>query len=44
MKPYLEENNLHYFTFSNFEKPMNAAIRHVQPDTPVGDISNSLEG
>jgi hypothetical protein len=45
MKSNLDENNLHYFTFSpNSEKPIKAAIRHLPPDTPAEDISNSLEG
>jgi hypothetical protein len=44
MKFYLEKNNLHRFTFSpNSEKPVKAVIRHLPPDTPVEDISNSLE-
>jgi hypothetical protein len=44
MKSYHKKNNLHYFTFClNFEKPMKAVIRHLPPDTPVEDISNSLE-
>jgi hypothetical protein len=44
MKSYLEKNNLQYFTFSpNSEKPMKAVIRHPSPDTPVDDISNSLD-
>jgi hypothetical protein len=42
---YLEKNNLQYFTSSpNFEKPIKAVIRHLPPDTPEEDISNSLEG
>jgi hypothetical protein len=45
MKSYLEKNNLQYFTFStNSEKPIKAVIRHLPPDTPAEDISNSLEG
>jgi hypothetical protein len=44
MKFYREKNNLHYFTFSlNSEKPMKPVIRHLPPDTPGEDISNSLE-
>jgi hypothetical protein len=44
MKSYLEKNNLHYFAFSpNSEKPLKAVIRHLPPDTPAEDISNSLE-
>jgi hypothetical protein len=44
LKPYLEENNLQYFTFSpNSEKRMKAVMRHLPPDTPA-DVSNSLEG
>jgi hypothetical protein len=44
MKPYLEKNNLHYFTFSpNSEKPIKAIIHHLPPDMPAEDISNSLE-
>jgi hypothetical protein len=44
MKPYLEKNNIHYFTFSpNSETPMKAVIRHLPPDTPGEDVSNSLE-
>jgi hypothetical protein len=44
MKSYLGKNNLQYFTFSrNSEKPIKAAIRHLPPDTPAEDISNSLE-
>jgi hypothetical protein len=44
MKSYLETNNLHYFTFSpNSKKPMKAVICHLSPDTPVEDISSSLE-
>jgi hypothetical protein len=45
MKSYLEENNLQYFTFSpNSKKSINAIIRHLPPDTPAEDISNSLQG
>jgi hypothetical protein len=44
MRSYLEKNNLHYFTFfSNSEKPIQAVMRHLSPDTPAEDISNSLE-
>jgi hypothetical protein len=44
IKFYLEKNNLHYFTFSpNSEKPIRAVIHHLRLDTPVEDISNSLE-
>jgi hypothetical protein len=44
MKSYLEKNNLHYFTFStNSEKRIKAVICHLPPDTPVEDISNSLD-
>jgi hypothetical protein len=44
MKSYLEKHNLHYFTFfSNSEKPIEAVIRHLPPDTPTESISNSLE-
>jgi hypothetical protein len=44
MKSFLEKKNLHYFTFSpNSEKPIKAAICHFPPDTPVEDISNTLE-
>jgi hypothetical protein len=44
MKSYLEKNNLQYFTFSpNPEKLIKAVIRHLPPDTPAEDISNSLE-
>jgi hypothetical protein len=44
MKFYLEKNNLHYFSFSpNYEKLVKAVIRHLPPDTPVEDISNSPE-
>jgi hypothetical protein len=44
MKSYLEKHNLHYFTFSpNSEKSIEAVIRHLPPDTPAEDISNSLE-
>jgi hypothetical protein len=45
MKSYLEKNNLQYFTFSpNSEKPIQAVIRHIHPDTPAENIPNSLEG
>jgi hypothetical protein len=44
MKSYLEKNNLHYFTFfPNSEKSIRELIRHVLPDTPAEDISNSLK-
>jgi hypothetical protein len=44
MKDYLEKHNLHYFIFSpNSEKPIKAVICHLPPDTPVEDVSNSLE-
>jgi hypothetical protein len=44
MKSYLEKNNLHYFIFSkNSEKPIKEAIHHLPPDTPVEDISSSLD-
>jgi hypothetical protein len=44
MKSYLDKNNLQHFTFSpNSEKPIKAVIRHLPPDTPAVDISNSLE-
>jgi hypothetical protein len=44
MKSYLEKNNRHYFIFSpNPEKPINAVIHHLHPDTPEEDISNSRE-
>jgi hypothetical protein len=44
MKFYLEKNNLRYFTTSpNSERPIKAVIRHLPPDTPAEDISNSLE-
>jgi hypothetical protein len=44
MKSYLEKNNVHYFTFSpNSEKPIKAVIHHIPLDTPVENISNSLE-
>jgi hypothetical protein len=44
MKSYLQKNNLHYFTFSpNSEKLIKLVIRHFLPDTPVDDISSSLE-
>jgi hypothetical protein len=43
MKFYMEKNNLHYFTYSNSEKPVKAVIHHLHPDTPVEDIANSLE-
>jgi hypothetical protein len=44
MKSYLEENNLHYFTFSpNSETPIKADIPHLPPDTPAEGIYNSLE-
>jgi hypothetical protein len=44
IKPYLEKNNLQYFTFSpKSEKPIKAVIYNLSPDTPAEDISNSLE-
>jgi hypothetical protein len=44
VKSYMEKNYLHYFTFSlDSEKPMKAVIRHLPPDMPAEDISNSLE-
>jgi hypothetical protein len=44
MKPYLENDNLHYLTFSqNSKKPIKAAIHHLPPDMPAEDISNNLE-
>jgi hypothetical protein len=44
LKSYLEKNNLHYFTFSpDPEKPIKAVIRHLPPDKPAEDISNSIE-
>jgi hypothetical protein len=44
MKCYLEENNPHYFTFSlNSENPVKAVIRHLLPDMPAENSSNSLE-
>jgi hypothetical protein len=44
LKLYLEKNNLHYFTFPpNSEKTIKAAIRHLTPDAPAENISNSLE-
>jgi hypothetical protein len=44
MKSYLEKNDLHYFTFSpNSEKPIKSVIRHLPPDTPAEDFSNSVE-
>jgi hypothetical protein len=43
IKSYLEKNNLHYFAFfPNFEMPVKAVICHL-PNTPVEDISSSLE-
>jgi hypothetical protein len=45
MKPYLEKNNLQYFTLSpNSEKSIKAVIRHFPPDTSAEDISKSLRG
>jgi hypothetical protein len=44
MKFYLEKSNPQYFTFSpNSEKPSNAVIRRLPPDTLADDISSSLE-
>jgi hypothetical protein len=44
MKLYLEKYYLHYFTLSpNSEKPIKAVICHLSPDTPVEEISSSLE-
>jgi hypothetical protein len=44
MKSYLEKSSLHYFNFSpNSEKAIKAVIHHLPPDTPVEDISSSLE-
>jgi hypothetical protein len=44
MKSHLAKSNRHYFTFSpNSEKPIKAVIHHLPPDTPVEDISNSLQ-
>jgi hypothetical protein len=44
MKSYLEKKNLQYFTFSpNSEKSIKTVIHHLPRDTPVKDISNSLE-
>jgi hemin uptake protein HemP len=44
IESYLEKNNLQYFTSTpNSEKPIKAVIRHLLPDTPAEDISNSLE-
>jgi hypothetical protein len=44
MKLYPVKNNLQHFTFSpNYEKPIKAVIRHLPPDTPAEDISNSVE-
>jgi hypothetical protein len=44
MKSYLEKNNLHYFSFSpNSEMLIKAVIRHLPPNTPAEDISDSLE-
>jgi hypothetical protein len=41
---YHKKNNFHYFTFSaNSGKPIKAVIRHLPPDTPAEDISDSLE-
>jgi hypothetical protein len=38
------EKNLHYFTFSpTSEQPITAVIFHLPPNTPVEDITNSLE-
>jgi hypothetical protein len=31
------------FIAQNSEKPIKAVIRHLPPDTPAEDISNSLE-
>jgi hypothetical protein len=45
MKSYLEKYNLQYVTlYLNSEKPIKIVIRHLPPDTPAEDISNSLEG
>jgi hypothetical protein len=39
-----KKKNLHYVKFyPNSEKPIKAVIRHILPDTPEEDISNSLE-
>jgi hypothetical protein len=43
-KSYLEKNNLYFTFYPNSEKPIKAVIRHLPPDTPSEDISNSLEG
>jgi predicted 3-demethylubiquinone-9 3-methyltransferase (glyoxalase superfamily) len=44
MKSYIEKNNLHYITFfPNSETPIKAVIRHLPPDTPAEDNSNSVE-
>jgi hypothetical protein len=43
MKSYTEKNNPHYFNFSpNSENFIKAVIRHLSPDIPAEDISNSL--
>jgi hypothetical protein len=43
-KCYLVKNNLHYFTFSpKSKKPIMAVIRHLPPDTPAENTSNSLQ-
>jgi hypothetical protein len=44
MNSFLEINNPHYFTFFPIsEKPIEAVIRHLPPDTLAEDISYSLE-
>jgi hypothetical protein len=44
MKSEPEKNNIHHFTFSpNSAELIKAVIRHLPPDTPAEDISNSLE-
>jgi hypothetical protein len=44
MKSYVEKSNLHYFTFSpNSEKPIEAVICHLLPDTSAEVISNNPE-
>jgi hypothetical protein len=43
-KSYLEEKDLHHFTFSpNSEKPIKAVISHLPPDMPMEGISNGLD-
>jgi hypothetical protein len=42
IKSHFDSQNLSYYSFPKFEKPIKAVIRHLPHNTPAEDISESL--